>query len=334
MNAAARVGVTPMETRREVVLHARRRAPRSSATTRSTWPRAGATTPPCCSPRSRPAPAGSELGTGVLNVWGRSPASIAMLARACDGCPAAGSPSASARAARSSPRACTTSPFRRPGRAARRDGPAGARAAGRGAAGRTSTGARGRCGWRPPRPRLPMHLAALGPAAVRLAGEVADGWCPFLLPLSGLKERIVPAGGGAAARPGAPRPRSPGRAGRVAPDPAPRRTVAAWWVAFYLTSMGPLYATHAARAGVRDGGGRGGRGERARRAADRPGRRAGAGRRAAAAPGPRTSTGGAPRAPTFRRWCCRPAVRWTSWSPPSPRSGRDQTRGRRSRRPR
>ena len=84
---------------------------------------------------------------------------------------------------------------------------------------------------------MPLHLAALGPAAVRLAGEVADAWSPFLQPLSGLKERMCLLEEGAA-RVGRPRPQvMPGIPTALSPD------VAAWWVTFYLTSMGPLYAT-------------------------------------------------------------------------------------------
>jgi hypothetical protein len=37
-----------------------------------------------------------------------------------------------------------------------------------------------------PRSDIPVHLAALGPTAVRLASELADGWYPFLLPRSAL----------------------------------------------------------------------------------------------------------------------------------------------------
>ena len=37
-----------------------------------------------------------------------------------------------------------------------------------------------------PQREIPIHLAALGPQSVRLAGELADGWAPFLLPLTGL----------------------------------------------------------------------------------------------------------------------------------------------------
>ena len=37
-----------------------------------------------------------------------------------------------------------------------------------------------------PAHRIPIQLAALGPRAVRLSGELADSWNPFLLPISGL----------------------------------------------------------------------------------------------------------------------------------------------------
>jgi F420-dependent oxidoreductase-like protein len=33
--------------------------------------------------------------------------------------------------------------------------------------------------FRPPRNRIPIYLAAMGPANVRLAGEIADGWLPI-----------------------------------------------------------------------------------------------------------------------------------------------------------
>jgi F420-dependent oxidoreductase-like protein len=35
-----------------------------------------------------------------------------------------------------------------------------------------------RLGFTPPRPRIPIYLAAVGPRNVELAGEVADGWLP------------------------------------------------------------------------------------------------------------------------------------------------------------
>src|SRR2546425_500520 len=38
----------------------------------------------------------------------------------------------------------------------------------------------------PPAPTLPIHIAALGDAMTRLAGELADAWMPFLYPWSQL----------------------------------------------------------------------------------------------------------------------------------------------------
>ena len=175
-----------------------------------------------------------ELGTGVLNVWGRSPASIAMLASGLHAVSGgrftlglgAGSPQLAEGLHDVEFRA----PVRRLGATARQ-----VRALLDGERAVTSTGARG-LRLAAPAP-VPLHLAALGPAAVRLAGEVADAWVPFLQPRSGLKERICLLED-AAARAGRPRPRvAPGIPAALSPE------VAAWWVAFYLTSMGPLYAT-------------------------------------------------------------------------------------------
>ncbi len=48
-----------------------------------------------------------------------------------------------------------------------------------GADGGTGLGKPLRLMTRPPRARIPIHLAMLGPAGVRLAAEVADGWLPL-----------------------------------------------------------------------------------------------------------------------------------------------------------
>ena len=228
------VGVTPMETRREVVLRLADLAEElgySAFTVAEGWGYdAGVLLAEIATRTSR-----IELGTGVLNVWGRSPASIAMLASGLHAVSGgrftlglgAGSPQLA--------EGLHDVAVPGAGATARRDGPAGARAARRRAGGHRRRAAAG-CGWPPPAP-VPLHLAALGPAAVRLAGEVADAWVPFLQPRSGLKERMCLLEDGAA-RAGRPRPRvAPGIPAALSPE------VAAWWVAFYLTSMGPLYAT-------------------------------------------------------------------------------------------
>src|SRR5947209_15518858 len=90
----------------------------------------------------------------------------------------------------------------------------------------------------PPAPALPIHIAALGDAMTRLAGEVADGWVPFLYPWSQLAigvERL---------REGAPRGGHPARLREnhpfvptvVADTDAKAREGAAWFVSFFVTT--------------------------------------------------------------------------------------------------
>ncbi|HEX3175859.1 MAG TPA: LLM class flavin-dependent oxidoreductase [Methylomirabilota bacterium] len=103
----------------------------------------------------------------------------------------------------------------------------------------------------PAEPEVPIYLAALGDDATRLAGELADGWMPFLYPL-----RLMPHGL-ERLREGAARG---GRSERlpvicpslptvVAADPAKAREGAAWFVAFYLTTMGTFYRDSLIRQG-------------------------------------------------------------------------------------
>jgi alkanesulfonate monooxygenase SsuD/methylene tetrahydromethanopterin reductase-like flavin-dependent oxidoreductase (luciferase family) len=43
----------------------------------------------------------------------------------------------------------------------------------------------------PPAPRVPIYLAGLSPETVRLAGELADGWLSFLYPRSCLRDGVA-----------------------------------------------------------------------------------------------------------------------------------------------
>jgi alkanesulfonate monooxygenase SsuD/methylene tetrahydromethanopterin reductase-like flavin-dependent oxidoreductase (luciferase family) len=103
----------------------------------------------------------------------------------------------------------------------------------------------------PAAPDLPIYLAALGDASVRLAGELADGWVPFIYPRRCLAEGV------ARLREGAARGGHPERVPVVSPsvpavvsdDPARAREGAAWFVAFYLVSMGTLYRQSLTRQG-------------------------------------------------------------------------------------
>lgn len=103
----------------------------------------------------------------------------------------------------------------------------------------------------PSRPDLPIYLAGLADETIRMAGELADGWLPFLYP----RDRL--AAGRELLREGAARTGAPDRSLVVAPvvpavideDPARARAGAAWFVAFYLTSMGTLYRRALIRLG-------------------------------------------------------------------------------------
>jgi len=93
-----------------------------------------------------------------------------------------------------------------------------------------------------PPAEVPICLAAIGDASVRLAGEIADGWMPFLYPLrmlgQGLERlREGATRGGRAALP-VVYPMIPAS---VDEDADKARAGAAWLVAFYLTSMGTFY---------------------------------------------------------------------------------------------
>ena len=93
-----------------------------------------------------------------------------------------------------------------------------------------------------PERRIPILLAALAPSSVRLAGELADHWLPFLWARSRLGDgRALLADGEAAGE----RSTATGVAASVplaiAQDDETARQIAAGWLLAYLTRMGPLY---------------------------------------------------------------------------------------------
>lgn len=192
------------------------------------------------------------LGTGVLNVWGRTPATIAMLATSLAEASAdrfvlglgAGSPPL----AEGLHDVEFAEPVQRLAAVTRQV---------RGLLNGQRLDVTVQRDNRPlklattPQREIPIHLAALGPQSVRLAGELADGWAPFLLPLTGLDAslRLLRQG---AARGGPDRPLpliAPCVPVAVSTNPATALSMASWWVAFYLTNMGPLYRQTLLRLG-------------------------------------------------------------------------------------
>lgn len=93
-----------------------------------------------------------------------------------------------------------------------------------------------------PEQPVPIQLAALAPAAVRLAGELADEWLPFLWARSRLSDgRAMLAEGEALAEAPATTRVSASVPLAIAEDEATARQIAAGWLLAYLTRMGPLY---------------------------------------------------------------------------------------------
>lgn len=89
---------------------------------------------------------------------------------------------------------------------------------------------------------VPIVLAALSPGSIRLAGELADGWAPFLWARSRLPEgRALLEEGAARGEAPSPTRVSVGVPVALGPDEESARRLAAWWLWTYVTSMGPLY---------------------------------------------------------------------------------------------
>lgn len=103
-------------------------------------------------------------------------------------------------------------------------------------------------------PDIPIYLAASTNRSIRLAGELCDGWIPFLVPRDSLAE-------GNAIMRGCSNVRSPSRKDlftcpiipvSIANDTESARTGAARVLSFYLTTMGPIYRGALTRLGYGD----------------------------------------------------------------------------------
>jgi alkanesulfonate monooxygenase SsuD/methylene tetrahydromethanopterin reductase-like flavin-dependent oxidoreductase (luciferase family) len=89
---------------------------------------------------------------------------------------------------------------------------------------------------------VPIALAALSPASIRLAGELADAWSPFLWSRSRLAEgRALLQEGEARAQSDAPTQVSAAVPVALAATEEAARRLAGWWLGTYATRMGPLY---------------------------------------------------------------------------------------------
>ncbi len=89
---------------------------------------------------------------------------------------------------------------------------------------------------------VPIVLAALSPGSIRLAGELADAWAPFLWARSRVEEgrALLQEGEDRAAAP-SPTRVNVGVPVALGPDEQSARQLAAFWLTTYATRMGPLY---------------------------------------------------------------------------------------------
>ncbi len=102
----------------------------------------------------------------------------------------------------------------------------------------------------PPQPDIPIYLAATSPKSIQLAGELADGWLPFFIARDKLSEMAASLQASADA---AGRTKQigvfPAMPTIVAPTYEEARAGAAWVVAFYIMMMGDIYRTSLMRQG-------------------------------------------------------------------------------------
>ncbi len=89
---------------------------------------------------------------------------------------------------------------------------------------------------------VPIVLAALSSGSIRLAGELADGWAPFLWARSRVQDGLaLLREGESQVEVPAPTRVCVGVPVALGPDENSARRLAAWWLSTYVTRMGPLY---------------------------------------------------------------------------------------------
>jgi len=186
-----------------------------------------------------------RLVSGILSVWGRTPGTLAMsaatLAQISGGRYVLGlGPST-----RALVEGFHDVPFQHPAERLRHvTATVRALLAGERAPLAAGTGANPLRLGQPPVPDLPIWIAAMGPHAVRVAAELADGWFPAWLPRDGFAARVpdLRRQRAAAARAGTPLTVVSGPMVACDADEAAARAAAASCTAWYLCAMGDVYA--------------------------------------------------------------------------------------------
>jgi F420-dependent oxidoreductase-like protein len=108
-----------------------------------------------------------------------------------------------------------------------------------------------RLGFHPPRPSIPIYLASIGPKNLRLTGEVADGWLPIYCSPEGLTSMAeeVAAGAKAVGRDPTAIEVAPYILACLSDDPEVGRHLARRHLAYYIGGMGTFYFNLMQRSG-------------------------------------------------------------------------------------
>jgi alkanesulfonate monooxygenase SsuD/methylene tetrahydromethanopterin reductase-like flavin-dependent oxidoreductase (luciferase family) len=183
-----------------------------------------------------------KLVSGVLSVWGRTPATLAMTAATLDQVSGGRYVLGLGVSTRALAEGFHDTPFEHPARKLR-DVVTDVRAllAGQPAQlHRVPDASPLRLG-QPPVPRIPIWVAALGPHTTQVAAELGDGWIPALV----ARDRL-PGWAAQLRQAAAPHARpltvAAGPLTVADEDPAMARNVAAACTAWYLSAMGDVYA--------------------------------------------------------------------------------------------
>jgi alkanesulfonate monooxygenase SsuD/methylene tetrahydromethanopterin reductase-like flavin-dependent oxidoreductase (luciferase family) len=237
------VALTPMETRRDVIVRAAVLADQLGYETFAVPEGWGLDSVPVLTEIALRT-ATIRLASGVLSVWGRTPATLAMTAATLHQVSGGRFVLGLGASTQALTEGFHDVPFEHPA-AKLRDTVTGVRALLRGLPAQLSqaTAARPLRLGQPPAPEVPIWVAALGDHATRVAAELGDGWIPAFvtrdrLPawaaeLSQLRATAAP---GAAALSVVSGPVT-----AVGGDPDAARDIVATCVAWYLSAMGDVY---------------------------------------------------------------------------------------------
>ena len=251
MTARRGVGLTPMETRRDVIVRAAVLADELGYEVFAVPEGWGLDSAPVLTEialrTSR-----IRLASGVLSVWGRTPATLAMTAATLHQVSGGRYILGLGASTRALAEGFHDVPFQHPA-AKLREVVTKVRAllAGEPAMLGQANGAYPLRLGQPPVPELPIWVAALGEHSLRVAAELADAWIPAFVArdsLAGLADTLREMRQAAAPQAG-PLTIAAGPLTVVAGDTAAARDIAAACVAWYLTAMGDVYATSVSRQG-------------------------------------------------------------------------------------